>query len=122
MNKSISDVLSNVFMSKKKRTNMKIDKLKQEVLECIELCKMELENRRNGIEGESTIEQLEEIIIPDLSEFLIKLENKDISTKKEDRYLVSFWYAFKEWGWNMDNATELYKKLTDIHHGYQGLM
>lgn len=39
--------------------------------------------------------------------------------KQNERYLVSFAYAFKEWGWDMKNPSELYKKLCEIHNLYE---
>ena len=43
-----------------------MDKFKEKLLKTLQLCNMELENRKKGIVGESTEEQLEEIIIPEL--------------------------------------------------------
>lgn len=122
MNKSIKDILHNIFLSKEMHINNKIDKLKKEILEGIELSRRELKNRKNGIEGESTIEQLEKVIIPDLEDILLKLDNKIIPKKRVDRYSLAYGNALKMWDWDMERATELYKKLTDIHHDYQDLL
>jgi len=122
MNKLISDILSNILSSKKMRTNRKIDKLKQEVLEGIKLSRREIENRKKGIEGESTIEQLKEVIIPDLEDILLKLDNKIIPKRRVDRYSLAYGNALKMWDWDMENATELYEKLADIHNDYQDVL
>lgn len=68
-----NEILSNMFMSKEELLNIKIDKLKEEVKYCLELSKNELENRKEGIKGGSTIEQLKDIVIPDLAQLLQKL-------------------------------------------------
>lgn len=45
---------------------------KKKVEKALSLC--ELEKRKMGIQGESTIQQLEKTIIPDLKEFMTKRE------------------------------------------------
>lgn len=119
MNKSIKEILSNMFMNKNKLLNEKVIKLKEKVKYCLELSKIELENRKNGIKGESTISQLEEVVIPDLTQFLEKLESKEIPKNRQQRYLESFGCAFRMWEWE---PSELYVKLSEIHHDYQDLI
>jgi hypothetical protein len=85
------------------------------------LDKIELRDRKNGIHGESTIEQLESCVIPDLASFLSKFKNKEDlpPNTQQDRYLLSFAYAFREWGWNIKNPTALYLQLLKIHEHYR---
>ena len=56
--------------------------------------------------GESTVEQLEEVIIPGL-EKLLKMDYNNLPPV-EDRYLISLAYALKVWEWSMKNASTLY--------------
>ena len=108
-----------MFMNKNEVLNKKVSKLKEKVKYCLELSKIELENRKNGINGEGTIEQLEEDVIPDLTRFLKILENKEIPKNRQQRYLNSFGCAFRMWEWE---PSELYVKLSEIHHDYQDLL
>jgi len=94
-----------------------ISSLKADIKNCIEICKAEILKRKNGISGESTIEQLESVILPELKELLKRLEDNNLPTKSE-RYLNSFAYAFKVWGWNMETPSELFIKLTEINNNY----
>ena len=93
----------------------------QDIQDCLNLAKNELNNRKNGLKGESTIEQLENYIIPDLSRVL-----SDIISRKplppntqQYRYIVSFGYAFKLWGWDMSKPTDIYLKLTKLNENYR---
>lgn len=97
-----------------------MDTFKNEVLKAINLCNKELLDRKSGIEGESTVEQLEKIIIPEL-EHILEIINKQQIPPKEQRYLNSFANAFTVWGWNMQKPTKLFVLLTEIHNMYKRL-
>lgn len=114
--------LKNILLRKKIHTDIKIDILRNEIIECMELCQSELENRKNGIEGEVTIEQLQEVIIVDLNEILLKLDSKNIPLKRLDRYSLAYGSALKMWNWNTEKSKELYIKLAKIHYDYQNLL
>ncbi len=123
MKNVLKDIISNLLINKNDRINIKINKLKEDVKLCLELSKLELQNRKNGIEGESTIDQLEEVIIPDLTNLLTILDNKNsIPQKRVDRYSLAYGNAFRMWDWSMENPTELYKRLAHIHHDYQDVL
>ncbi|MEA4833306.1 MAG: hypothetical protein VB118_11925 [Oscillospiraceae bacterium] len=96
-----------------------IEKFKGDIKECINLCNVELNNRRNGINGESTIGQLEEVVIPELNK-LLKIEQDDLPPT-ENRFLDSFASAFKDWGWNMRKPTKLYVMLLHLDVSYKKL-
>lgn len=83
------------------------------------LCYNELSERESGIIGESSIHQLKQII-QELDEITDKISSGNIP-HKSNRYLVSFAYAFKEWGWNMQNPTELYVSLCRLNTSYKNL-
>jgi hypothetical protein len=89
-----------------------------DISNCLKLAETELQDRINGKTGESTIEQLEKFVIPDLSNLLSKIKNKEKLSPKQDRYLISFANAFKVWGWNMNNPSVLYLQLLKIHENY----
>lgn len=84
-------------------------------------CLLELEKRKAGVPGESNIEQLEEIILPEM-DALLALTPATLPPK-EKRFLNSFVYAFKEWCWNMDigQTTDLYDKLVTLHKEYKNV-
>ena len=96
-------------------------KLREKTLKTLELCKEELEKRKNGVEGESTVEQLENCIIPELTQFLERIDKGEIPPAKEKRFLNSFANAFKEWGWKMKNSTEIFKALAELNEAYEEL-
>lgn len=100
----------------------KIEIFSQDIQECLDLAKKELENRKNDIQGESTIEQLENFIIPDLTNLLSKINNNQETlppNTQKDRFVKSFGYAFKVWGWDMMNPTKLYLKLLKLNENYR---
>lgn len=95
-------------------------KFRENILECIDLCNIELSDWEKGIEGESTLEQLKDVILPELKEIITLLDQNKLPNKKE-RYLLSFANAFKVWGWNMKELTKLFIKITDLNEDYKKL-
>lgn len=93
-----------------------IEEYKKELLECIDICEKEISNRTQGIKGESTIEQIKEVILPELNELLANIESKQLP--KERKYLNSFANAFTVWGWNTQNPTELFVLLTKLNNNF----
>ncbi|GEM_PF-1184143 len=93
----------------------------QDISYGLQLAESELNDRKDGILGESTIEQLESYVIPDLKALLKKINNREElpPNTQQYRYLMSFGYAFKVWGWNMENASELYLQLQKINEKYR---
>ena len=81
---------------------------------------METYSRKEGIPGESTEEQLVNIILPELEQLKKMVDVNQIVTK-EQRYLISFAYAFKVWGWNMQEPSELFSMLAKLNNGYKTL-
>ncbi len=100
--------------------NHSINNYKTDIKECVKLCEIELNERKRGVPGESTIEQLENTIIPELSNLLQNIHLNKLPPEK-DRYLISFAYAFKVWGWDMQNPTQLYTKLNALNNDYKKL-
>lgn len=97
-----------------------MDKFKEKILRAIELCNEELVNRKNGVLGESTEEQLKDIILPELTQLLTMLNSNQLPAK-EDRYLNSFANAFTVWGWNMQEPTEIFVLLTELNNEYKNV-
>jgi len=93
---------------------------KRKILKTIELCNTELRNRKEGILGESTKEQLEEIILPELYQVLEQIDHNQLPSMT-NRYLNSFANAFSVWGWNMQNPTEIFVLLTELDNEYKEL-
>lgn len=100
--------------------NNKVKKFRKNILDCIDLCIIELSERKNGINGESSLEQLEGVILPELKEIIILLDKKELPNRQE-RYLLSFASAFKVWGWSMQEPTELFIKLIELNNDYKNL-
>lgn len=93
---------------------------KEKIIKTINLCNEELENRKKGVDGESTVEQLEDVILPELNELLERVNNHQYPAKAY-RYLLSFANAFKVWGWNMQEPTEIFELFADLNNEYKDL-
>ncbi|WP_173472009.1 hypothetical protein [Eubacterium ruminantium] len=84
-----------------------------------DLCLTEINKRKKGIDGESSIQQLK-VIIPELINIKKKVIEGDLPLA-ENRYLESFAMAFTVWGWNMNEPTELFVLLTEINNDYKSI-
>ena len=91
---------------------------REKVLQAIRICNAELENRKRGVSGESTEEELNNVILPELNRLLVMIDNKHFPPK-EERYLNSFAHAFTVWGWNMQKPTELFVLLTELNNEFK---
>jgi hypothetical protein len=91
---------------------------KKDVINCISVAEKELKLRKSGIDGESTSEQLENVILPELKHLLDIIENGNLPPQNE-RYLISFGNAFRVWGWNMQKPTKLYLQLLNLNSNYK---
>lgn len=87
---------------------------------CLDLCNEKLLYLKNGEIDECTIEQLTETIIPELEYILNNIDECNLPPQNT-RYLISFAYAFKDWGWNMKNPSNLYIQLANINDKYKKL-
>ena len=99
---------------------MDINHFQEDIEYCIKQCKFEINNRKKGIKGESSLIQLEQFILPELNQLIEKIETNNLPPKSE-RYLISFANAFTVWGWNMKKPTELFLQLTKLNNDYQAL-
>lgn len=97
-----------------------MEKFKDKLLKTVKICNAELTNRKNGVLGECTEEQLEKCILPELTQLLEKVYSNQIPVK-EQRYLNSFANAFTVWDWNMQEPTELFVLLTELNNEYKNL-
>ena len=97
-----------------------MDIFQKKLFEATELCNSELADRRNGILGESTEDQLENYIIPELC-YISSLISSNRLPKKQSRFITSFALAFKVWGWNMQNPTKLFLLLAELNSMYKNL-
>lgn len=107
---------------KLKKHYKKIVKLHDDVSKALKLCEEELANRRNGILGESTEEQLEKVVIPELKRILRQVTSDNEFPEKEQRTLCFLSDARVYWGWNTRNPTELFALLTEINEEYNQLL
>lgn len=97
----------------------KVKTFKKNLEKALDISKDELRRRKNDMPGESTVEQLEEVIIPEL-EKLLKMDYNNLPPV-EDRYLISLAYALKVWEWSMKNASTLYLLIVKLHEDYKKL-
>lgn len=97
-----------------------MDRFQEKIEKTIEICKIELQRRKEGIFGESTEKQLEGTILPELYNLLTFVKNEEV-LDKQDRYLNSFANAFTVWGWNMQTPTELFVLLAELNNDYKNL-
>ena len=96
-----------------------MDDFKAKIYKTIEICYKELDLRNKGIDGESTINQLN-TIISELRNILKSLDKQEIVPVNK-RYLKSFASAFTVWGWNMNTPTELFTLLTELNNEYKNI-
>ena len=97
----------------------KVKLFKKKVDIALRISKDDLRRRKNDAPGKSTIEQLEETIIPEM-EKLLKMDYNNLPPV-EDRYLISLAYALKVWEWSMKNASTLYLLIVKLHEDYKKL-
>ena len=97
----------------------KVKMFKKNLEKALDISKDELRRRKYDMPGESTVEQLEEVIIPEL-EKLLKMDYNNLPPV-EDRYLISLAYALKVWEWSMKNASTLYLLIVELHEDYKKL-
>lgn len=97
-----------------------MNNFKKDLEKAIKLCEDELFKRKNNIVGESTQQQLEKFILPELNS-LLNITTTQILPPKEERFLVSFANAFTVWGWNIQNPTKLFILLTELNEKYKTL-
>lgn len=91
---------------------------REKVLQAIRICNEELENRKRGVSGESTEEELKNVILPELNRLLGMIDNRQFPPQ-EERYLNSFAHAFTVWGWNMQKPTQLFVLLTELNKEFK---
>lgn len=92
---------------------------KEKIIKTISLCNEELAKRKKGVAGESTVEELN-IVLTDLKVLLERVNNHQYPPK-EERYLLSFAYAFKEWCWSMQEPTGIFDLLAQLNTEYKDL-
>ena len=100
----------------------KIAKLQDDISRALKLCEIEIMNRRNGVPGESTVEQLEEIVIPELKQVLYQITNSDKFPEKDQRVLRFLSDARVSWGWNTRTPTPLFALLMEVNEEYNQLL
>lgn len=94
-----------------------MDNFKEKIYKTIEICYKESDLRNQGIEGESTIKQLN-FIISELRNILKSIDKQEIVPVNK-RYLKSFASAFTVWGWNMNTPTQLFTLLAELNNEYK---
>lgn len=101
--------------------NLNTLRFKKKIIKCIHLCNVELYNRKEGIEGESSVEQIEDVILPELNQLIIKIDSGQLPPVSE-RYLLSFANAFRVWGWDLQKPTKLFSLLLELNDTYKKIV
>lgn len=97
-----------------------METFKKLVLKCKKNCEDTLDSIAHGEICEATADQINSVILPEMEE-LLKITSPKELPPPEERYLLSFAYAFRVWEWDMQNPTELYQNLTKLSHMYNEL-
>jgi hypothetical protein len=83
--------------------------------DCIKEAEFQLQNRVNGIDGEGTIYQIQDVILPELKTLKQSVNDETFfKIPPQNRYLVSYAYILKSWGWNLQKASILGGKIARI--------
>ena len=98
-----------------------MNEFRNKLIKAIDICNAEIANRKNNISGESTEEQLEKVILPELNYLLTIIEDNQELSPVQERFLCSFANAFTIWGWDMQHPTELFVLLTELNNEYKQL-
>jgi hypothetical protein len=84
--------------------------------DCIKEAELQLQNRINGIDGEGTVYQIQDVILPELYALIESINDETFfEIPPQNRYLVSFAHILKSWGWNLQKASVLGKKIARIN-------
>ncbi len=99
-----------------KKTKLLLELIEQ----CISMCNAKLQYflEVSDENDECKIENINEVILPDMEELIRIIKSKKLPPK-ENRYSNAFAYAFKVWSWDMQNPTELYLLLLEINDLYK---
>ncbi len=97
---------------------MKINRLKEELINSIEICKKGIELCNEGKSIEANIEQIN-FVIDEFTEILSKIENDSLHDKDNRYQLISMWNITHEWGWDIwnesDNMVSLVPKINKVY-------
>ena len=98
--------------------NIKLIKFKFLVYRCISICISKINNVQN--DDECTIDEIKNVILPEMAE-LKNIDEMTILPPANDRYITSYAYAFKQWGWDMKKPSKLFRTLAKINSEYKRL-
>ena len=90
-------------------------RIMRQAKKCRRICMQELAARKRGIPGESTVGQLEAVVLPDLNQLLGQLKHGEAPMIKQP-WLLSYSLAFKDWGWSIRRPTPLFSALCKLNH------
>ena len=90
------------------------DVFKNKVIELLSYSKMKLDERKNGILGSGTIEQIENILIPELELLLTYADKGEIYNMNKQKKLSIIWYVLDSW----DFYDEFTKKVIYFQNYY----
>lgn len=87
---------------------------------CIDICVKKLQSPDDN--DECSTNQILDVIIPDMVDLSHKALVGDLPPRKSvNRFSMSFAYAFKSWGWDINNPSELFLLLKQIDALYTSL-
>lgn len=106
--------------------NIKLLFFKFQVDNCIKICYEFLANDFTYVKNnneQNLVNEIKEVILPEMLE-LKNINEHTVLPPANERYIKSFAYAFKIWGWenwNMKYPSKLYKKLLKLNNMFKTL-
>ena len=93
-------------------------KFQEDLQKTIAICERELEHRKQGIPGDCTVEQLENVIIPELKEYLQLSLDKRLKERRKSWWLVSSWVLLDSGVQDMRKVSELAEAILTLERKY----
>ncbi|MBP0955963.1 MAG: hypothetical protein J5997_01200 [Oscillospiraceae bacterium] len=88
------------------------------VKRCISICNSKINNIQK--DDECTIDEIKNVILPEMTE-LNNIDEMNVLPPAQDRFIKSYAYAFKQWGWDMKKPSKLFRTLAKINSEYKRL-
>ena len=86
----------------------------------VRLCQVEIEKRNQGIPGEGTAEELENVVLPELLSLLENVQVRRLPPR-DQRRLDSLVCARTVWGWNLEEPSAVLTALEAAEQAYRNL-
>lgn len=116
----ISCPIKNMHIGERIAMNKKSRELLLLTTRCIEICVQKLQNPNEN--DECSENHILDVIIPDMVDLSRRALTGNLPPKESaNQFSMSFAYAFKSWGWDINNPSELFSLLREINDLYSKL-